>query len=435
MSPPMIALPKTGGLRRQGLSGVLCFLFAMCIVLGWGSRSQASDVLREAPVDDPSPQTLVLVPLDSPDRLSAALAAGLIPYGRYGGSGGEFLLAGVPFAEDGIAPDLVFPVTVLDEDPSGATYYLAVVPPGTSEPNWAAYGRVLWQDVEQALLHATPAEAERLVEAGAEIAQISLEPVVVQAEQAAATAAAAPLTAPDPVIQGMIDQVTSATVGTYDRQLSGDLPITIGGSPYTLPSRRTNSGAPILNATQFVGDHLAALGYSVEYHSWSKSGYSSRNVIGQLPGQTTPSDIFIIGAHLDDVADRTPVGPPDPGADDNASGSAAVLVAADILSQYYWGCTLRFVLWTGEEQGMLGSDVYAARSKTGNENIRGYLNLDMLGYNGTGTVSPRSQPLLEEHHTLLATDRRYVHQRKQHIRAELDPVQVRCGELHDREPK
>jgi Zn-dependent M28 family amino/carboxypeptidase len=42
-----------------------------------------------------------------------------------------------------------------------------------------------------------------------------------------------------------------------------------------------------------------------------------------------------------------------------------------------------------EEQGLLGSDVYAARSKTGNENIRGYLNLDMLGYNGTGSLSPR----------------------------------------------
>ena len=41
-------------------------------------------------------------------------------------------------------------------------------------------------------------------------------------------------------------------------------------------------------------------------------------------------------------------------------------------------------LWTGEEQGLLGSSVYAARAKTRGETIRGYLNLDMLGYNGTG---------------------------------------------------
>ena len=70
-----------------------------------------------------------------------------------------------------------------------------------------------------------------------------------------------------------------------------------------------------------------------------------------------------------------------PGADDNASGSVAVLVAADILSQYQWGCTLRFALWTGEEQGWLGSRVYAARSKTNRENIKGYLNLDSIAWN------------------------------------------------------
>ena len=78
---------------------------------------------------------------------------------------------------------------------------------------------------------------------------------------------------------------------------------------------------------------------------------------------------------------------PSPGADDNASGSAATLIAAAILSQYRWGCTLRFALWTGEEQGLLGSSVYAADAKINSETIRGYLNLDMLGYNGT---SPRN---------------------------------------------
>ena len=199
MITPMISSPAKRALRRRGLAGVLRLLLALCIVLGWGSRSLASDVLREAPVDDPFPQTLVLVPLESPDRLSAALAAGLIPYGRYGGSGGEFLLAGVPPAGDRIAPDLGFPMTVLDADPSGATYYLAVVPPGSPEPDWAAYGRVLWQDIEQALLRTTPADAERLVEAGAEIAQITLAPVVVApAEDALAQPAALLAITPDP---------------------------------------------------------------------------------------------------------------------------------------------------------------------------------------------------------------------------------------------
>jgi Zn-dependent M28 family amino/carboxypeptidase len=72
---------------------------------------------------------------------------------------------------------------------------------------------------------------------------------------------------------------------------------------------------------------------------------------------------------------------PAPGADDNASGSAAVLVAADIMRNYQWACTLRFAFWTGEEQGFLGSSVYAEWAKAQGEEIKGYLNLDMLGYN------------------------------------------------------
>jgi hypothetical protein len=55
-------------------------------------------------------------------------------------------------------------------------------------------------------------------------------------------------------------------------------------------------------------------------------------------------------------------------------------MAAEILGRYYWDCTLRVGLWTGEEQGLLGSDVYAAALKTSGADVRGYLNLDMLGW-------------------------------------------------------
>ena len=91
-----------------------------------------------------------------------------------------------------------------------------------------------------------------------------------------------------------------------------------------------------------------------------------------------PENIYIIGAHIDDVQGT-------PGADDNASGSVATLLAADILSQYQWGCTLRFALWTGEEQGLNGSHAYAQRAYNNGENILGYLNLDMIAWNTIGS--------------------------------------------------
>ena len=139
----------------------------------------------------------------------------------------------------------------------------------------------------------------------------------------------------DPLVQGMIDQVTPVAAEQYVAQLSGETPVTVDGAPYTIATRHTGSGTPIAKATQFVSETMAGLGLAVEYHDWTKSGYTNRNVIGERAGITNPGDIYIIGAHLDDMPNSSPA----PGADDNASGSAATLIAADILSQYQRGCT------------------------------------------------------------------------------------------------
>jgi hypothetical protein len=179
----------------------------------------------------------------------------------------------------------------------------------------------------------------------------------------------------------MIDQVSQETIRQYTGDLSGEWPVTVRGKTVTLTTRNTNSGSPIQNATNYVGDHLAARGLTVEYHQWSNP--TSPNVIGQKTGLTSPGEIYLIGAHLDNV----PSSGTAPGADDNASGSVGVMVAADILAQFDWNCTLRFAFWTGEEQGLLGSDQYAWRAKDDGETIRGVLNLDMIAWNTA--ASPR----------------------------------------------
>lgn len=188
------------------------------------------------------------------------------------------------------------------------------------------------------------------------------------------------VSAADPVVAWMVSQVDQDALYQYTGDLSGEWPVTLRGTTVTITSRNTNSGTPIQNATNFVGDHLAARGLNVEYHRWGPS--SAPNVIGQKMGTTTPGDVYLVTAHLDNM----PTGATAPGADDNASGSVGVLVAADILSQFQWNCTLRFALWTGEEQGLLGSDKYATRSKNNGENIKGVLNLDMIAWNTAGSI-------------------------------------------------
>lgn len=180
----------------------------------------------------------------------------------------------------------------------------------------------------------------------------------------------------DPMVQVVIDQVTPDQLMTYDRQLAGELPVWVDGAWYTIPTRYTYSGQPIQKTAHWVGQHLQDLGLEVEYQEWNNQ--TNPNVIGQITGLNNPDDIFIIGGHLD-AAEGTP------GADDDGTGSASTLLAADILSQYQWGCTLRFAFWTGEEQWMLGSSAYADMAHARGDNIIGYLNLDMLGWNTIGS--------------------------------------------------
>jgi hypothetical protein len=105
------------------------------------------------------------------------------------------------------------------------------------------------------------------------------------------------------------------------------------------------------------------------------------NVVATLKG-TDPNDdrIFIISGHLDnmrsDVMDRTGDAP---GANDDGSGTAAVMECARVMSKYSFQATIIFVAVSGEEQGLLGSTFMAHKAKKENWNIEAMLNNDIMG--------------------------------------------------------
>ncbi|MBP7864848.1 MAG: M28 family peptidase [Acidobacteria bacterium] len=105
--------------------------------------------------------------------------------------------------------------------------------------------------------------------------------------------------------------------------------------------------------------------------------YPVHNVIGVVPGVVSPSRQVVICGHFDDYTG----GPVAPGADDNASGTAGVLEMAKIFSDYDFECTLVFACFTGEEYGLLGSEDYAAKARSANQDIKAVLNMDMIAYN------------------------------------------------------
>jgi hypothetical protein len=193
-------------------------------------------------------------------------------------------------------------------------------------------------------------------------------------------------------VQAMLNKVTSSNLSDSISGLSGKTEVTIGGEAYTITTRNTASGTPIQQATQYIAEQLTALGFTTSYNDWTTSAYSGRNVIGEMRGVSKPSEIILMVAHLDSInnqSDDPTVAAP--GADDDGSGCAALLVAAKILKDYRFERTIRFVFSTGEEQGLLGTEAYAKQLKDAGQNVLDVVNLDMIAY------STQSSPIQNLH--------------------------------------
>jgi hypothetical protein len=134
------------------------------------------------------------------------------------------------------------------------------------------------------------------------------------------------------------------------------------------------------DAEQWAENTLSNFGYTTEMFPFNYNGNTWNDVIGRKAGLAYPDSIYIIIGHLDATSEDPSNSAP--GAEDNASGSACVLEAAQVLSEIDLDCTVEFVLVTGEEQGLIGSEAYAQHCLNQNRNIAGVLNFDMIAYTG-----------------------------------------------------
>jgi hypothetical protein len=197
----------------------------------------------------------------------------------------------------------------------------------------------------------------------------------------------------------MISNVTQAELEPVVDDLSGETTAIIGGSPYTIPTRASDSGEPIDMAEQYVFEQLDSYGLdSVAYQNYPGGGAidPGSNIIGQINGTTQASEIVVIGAHLDD---RPWGSGPAPGADDNASGVSAVLYLARSFADKTFERTIRFVLFGSEENApwttrKFGSGYYAYQAKAAGENIVAMIQADALAYNASSEM-----PRIVEMHT------------------------------------
>ena len=182
-----------------------------------------------------------------------------------------------------------------------------------------------------------------------------------------------------PIVQQIVDSANQDSLMYFVKELSGNVPTIINGTLQTIISRNKYQPGNALAET-YIKQKLQYYGLTTSIQSFSSTG---KNVLGVQPGTEFPNQKYIICAHYDDM----PTGTTAPGADDNASGTSAVLEAARIFSQYTFPFTIVYALWDEEEQGLVGSNYYANQAASSGDSIIGVINMDMIAYDSDNDMT------------------------------------------------
>ncbi len=176
------------------------------------------------------------------------------------------------------------------------------------------------------------------------------------------------------VLEKIVSQVNETRFRWFDAVL-----VNIGPRParfFILPN---------VEAAEFIAKELNTTeSMSVTYQWFTFEGEKIANVIGVLPSANPDSQSkIVVGAHFDTV-------PNSPGADDNGSGTALLLEVARVLSQFQFNCTIEFVAFNAEEDGLFGSKYYVQQASQADEDILLMINIDMILWDNP-TSSPNEK--------------------------------------------
>jgi hypothetical protein len=132
-------------------------------------------------------------------------------------------------------------------------------------------------------------------------------------------------------------------------------------------------------AIEYIAAQLRSWGYEPElqfFEPTPRGGSGpvrTANIIARLPGTMDPDAVYVVSSHFDSVVSG-------PGADDDSSGSTALLESARVMAGRPQKRTIEFAFFTGEEAGLLGSREYVRRAVADGKRIVGALNNDMIGF-------------------------------------------------------
>ena len=159
----------------------------------------------------------------------------------------------------------------------------------------------------------------------------------------------------------------------------------------TIGERHVFRPRALAAAADYIAGEWRQQGYACELEAFSAQGASCANLMATRRGRSRASGILLIGAHYDTVHGS-------PGADDNASGVAALLELSRAFAAVEPDLTVRFVAFTNEEPpffltDLQGSAVHARAARARGERIALMVSLEMLGYYDDRPGSQRYPPV------------------------------------------
>ena len=164
-------------------------------------------------------------------------------------------------------------------------------------------------------------------------------------------------------VRSVVSHASAARVFSYEKAL-----FDFESKNITKPGNR--------KASEFLFNTYKSFGYEPEYQWFEPRGAfdgKTANVVVTLRGTVNPELIYIVSSHYDSVEAG-------PGADDDSSGTAALLEAARVLANHPMPATIMFASFTGEEGGLLGSREFVRRALANKLHVAAALNNDMVGW-------------------------------------------------------
>nr|VWP01869.1 Structural maintenance of chromosomes protein [Ganoderma boninense] len=181
----------------------------------------------------------------------------------------------------------------------------------------------------------------------------------------------------DPVIASVVNGISVSQLRDDIRHLTGEAPSSDIDTRHTL-----SAGA--LRAAEWLRERIEETGALCEFRHFQE-GWAP-NVVCTYGASTDTTDTIILGAHYDDRGSSDSGSTRAPGANDDGSGTGALVGIARAIANggVVFRKRVQLVAFAGEEQGMVGSRVYARELKEAGANVTMMIQADMLAYHVEG---------------------------------------------------